>query len=229
MLLLAIVAPVLGTNCYLVARDGGHECLIVDPGIGLDDRLATVLDEHSLHPTAVLVTHGHLDHTFGLLALCQRYELPVYLHKDDVYRLDDPITTLGPALAPMFGDFGGQWTPPTDVRPLSDGDQLDLAGVNVTAVHAPGHTEGSTLYYIPTVDDPAESLCFTGDVLFVGTIGRTDLPGGDDALMTRTLSALARPESEGGLPDAAKVLPGHGEASTFGRERATNPYLRGNQ
>lgn len=241
MLLLAFSGPVLGTNCYIVAPDGGRECLIVDPGIGLDEQIDKILDEHELHPAAALITHGHLDHTFSLAQLCQRRDLPVYLHHEDVYRLADPIGTLGPQLAPGFAGFADDWTAPPDVRPF-DGDEteLELAGVRLRAIHAPGHTEGSTLYFVPRPDDtttsllepgsaptPLTSLCFTGDVLFAGTIGRTDLPGGDDALMQRTRRWLAQPEAAGGLPDATTVLPGHGEASTFGQERSTNPYLQG--
>ncbi|TDE08580.1 MBL fold metallo-hydrolase [Jiangella asiatica] len=237
MLVLAIAAPVLGTNCYVVAPDGGDECVVVDPGIGVDEQLEKVLDERGLRPAGVLVTHGHLDHTFTLSPLCQRRDLPVYLHERDAYRLSDPVGTLGPQLATQFAGLATGWVAPSDVRPFT-GDQVDLhlAGIELRAIHAPGHTEGSTLYLVPSTNlleapgsapMPSAPLCFTGDVLFAGTIGRTDLPGGDDTLMRRTRELLARPEAAGGLPDATTVLPGHGESSTLGRERATNPYLRG--
>lgn len=226
MLLLSFAGPVLGTNCYVIAADGGRECLVIDPGIGLDAQVDAILSEHELTPVAALVTHGHIDHTFALAQLCHRRDLPVYLHEADAYRLDDPIRTLGPDLAPMLAGLADDWVRPPDVRTFTGSPELDLAGITVRAVHAPGHTEGSTLYHVPRQDDTTAHLCFTGDVLFAGTIGRTDLPGGDDATMRHTLAELARPETGGGLPDATTVLPGHGEPSTIGQERAGNPYLR---
>lgn len=220
MLLLTVVAPVLGTNCYVVAPDGGRECLVIDPGIGVEERLEKTFAEHGLEPAAVLVTHGHLDHTHALSELCRRRDLPVHLHEGDVYRLTDPLGSLGPQLAAQFDRFIDDWTAPADVRPFTAAQtELELAGVPLRALHAPGHTEGSTLYHLP--DD---GVVFTGDVLFAGTVGRTDLPGGDDALMRATLTALAATD---GLPGATTVRPGHGPASTLDRERASNPYLRG--
>lgn len=220
MLVLTLVAPVLGTNCYVVAPDGGRECVVIDPGIGVEEQLEKAFAEHSLEPAAVLVTHGHLDHTYALSELCRRRDLPVHLHQEDVYRLSDPLGSLGPQLAQQFAHFVEGWTPPPDVRPFEGAEtQLDLAGVGLRAIHAPGHTEGSTLYQLP-----ADGIVFTGDVLFAGTVGRTDLPGGDDALMRATLTRLA---SADGLPGPTTVRPGHGPASTLDRERASNPYLRG--
>ncbi|WP_116948835.1 MBL fold metallo-hydrolase [Jiangella endophytica] len=220
MLLLTVVAPVLGTNCYVVAADGGRECVVIDPGIGVAEALEKVFAEYALEPAAVLVTHGHLDHTHALSELCRGRDLPVHLHEGDAYRLADPLGSLGPQLSAQFAQFGADWTPPADVRPFG-GDEtvLELAGVGLRAIHAPGHTEGSTLYYAP-----ADDVVFTGDVLFAGTVGRTDLPGGDDALMRATLTRLA---SEHELPGPTTVRPGHGPASTLDRERASNPYLRG--
>lgn len=236
MLLLAFAAPVLGTNCYILARDGSSECLLVDPGIGVDSRVEEILAEHALSPVAALVTHGHLDHTFALAQLCRRRDLPVYIHAHDAYRLDDPLGSLGPQLAQAFGGLADDWAPPPTVRTVRGGERLDLAGIGVHVLHAPGHTEGSVLYHLPGAEVPAgettaggtgAGLCFTGDVLFQGTIGRTDLPGGDHGTMVKTLSAIATPEDGGGLPDATIVRPGHGEPSTIGVERATNPFLRG--
>ncbi|PSK96928.1 glyoxylase-like metal-dependent hydrolase (beta-lactamase superfamily II) [Haloactinopolyspora alba] len=226
MLLHSLTAPVLGTNCYVLAPDGGRQCVLVDPGIAVDEQVDALLAEHLLEPVAALVTHGHVDHTFALAQLCQRRDLPVYLHEADAYRLADPIGTLGPDLAPMLAALADDWVEPPDVRTFSDGSPLWLAGIRIEPVHSPGHTEGSTLYHVPSQDGSDGSMCFTGDVLFAGTIGRTDLPGGDDERMRHTLGELARPEADGGLADATTVLPGHGESSTLGQERTTNPYLR---
>lgn len=227
VLLLTVAAPVLGTNCYLLAVEGGHECIIVDPGIGLDDKVDEGMAEYGLRPAAVLITHGHLDHTFSLAQLCRRHELPVYIHEADAYRLADPLGTVSPEFAHLFAPLADDWTPPSDIRPLRDGAELDLAGLEISVIGAPGHTEGSVFYYVHAPDPSASAdLCFTGDVLFAGTIGRTDLPGGDAAAMAMSLAGIAHPASEGGLPDNTTVLPGHGEPSTIGRERATNPFLK---
>lgn len=225
VLLLACASPVLGTNCYIVAPDGGEECLLVDPGIGIEDEIDKILADHALRPAAALVTHGHVDHTFSLAQLCQRHDLPVYIHEADAYRLDDPIRTLGPELAAAFVGFADDWSRPPDVRPVRDREPLEVAGIDIRPLHAPGHTEGSTLYYVPKPDEHTAHLCFTGDVLFTGTVGRTDLPGGDPAAMRNTLAEIATPEADGGLPDATTVLPGHGDGDSLGNQRATNPFL----
>lgn len=225
MLLLTIVAPVLGANCYILAASGARECVVVDPGIGVGEKVEEGLAEYGLRPAAVLITHGHVDHTYGLTQLGHR--LPVYIHQADAYRLADPFGTIGPGFGQLFAPLAEDWSPPPDIRPLAAGDRLRLAGLDISVIGAPGHTEGSVLYHVPApAPDPGAGLCFTGDVLFAGTIGRTDLPGGEASAMAETLAAIARPPGEGGLPDATMVLPGHGESSTFGRERATNPFLK---
>ncbi|WP_166350379.1 MBL fold metallo-hydrolase [Phytoactinopolyspora limicola] len=226
MLLLTLTSPVLGANCYVVASDAGEECVLVDPGVGIDEQIGDVLAQHSLRPAGVLITHGHVDHTFSAPALSRRYDVPVYIHAADEYRLDDPVRTLGPDLAMAFASLGAQWSRPPRVRTFQAGASLEVAGLTVEVIHAPGHTEGSTLYVVPRPEDHTGSLCFTGDVLFVGTVGRTDLPGGDPHDMHRTLAELARPEADGGLPDDTTVLPGHGDSDSLGRHRATNPFLQ---
>jgi glyoxylase-like metal-dependent hydrolase (beta-lactamase superfamily II) len=211
-------AQMFGTNCYVVAPAAGEECVVVDPGVGIDDDLDALLREHRLRPVAVLLTHGHLDHTFSVTPVCGVRGIPAYVHGDDRYRLEDPVSLLGPDLrAALAGRL--TWTEPHDVRPLGDGEVLRLAGLDVTVDHAPGHTEGSVLFRLPPGDgEPA--LCLSGDVLFAGSIGRTDLAGGDTAAMMRSLRDKVLP-----LSDDTVVLPGHGAATTIGAERATNPFL----
>ena len=133
----------------------------------------------------------------------------------------DPAKGLSMDLTALFGGRL-EWTEPDDVAPLYDGTVLKLAGLEVTVDHAPGHTRGSVLLRMPgnPIDGP-EPLCFSGDVLFAGSIGRTDLPGGDMTAMTASLRDKVLP-----LPDETVVLPGHGPMTTIGQERATNPYLR---
>jgi glyoxylase-like metal-dependent hydrolase (beta-lactamase superfamily II) len=191
--------------------------VVVDPGIGVIDQLDAVLSEHRLQPAAVLLTHGHLDHTFSVTPVCGARGVTAYIHPADRALLADPTKGLSADLGALFG---GRltWTEPDDVAELPDGGPITVAGLEITVDHAPGHTGGSVLFRLPGDDAP---LCFSGDVLFAGSIGRTDLPGGDSAAMMVSLREKVLP-----LADETVVLPGHGPQTTIGRERATNPYLR---
>lgn len=229
MLTAAFPAAAFGTNCYVLATGRGEECLVVDPGIGIEEQLREVLTELRLKPAAVLLTHGHIDHVYSVTPVCGG-QLGAYIHADDRYRLRDPLASLDPALLGMFEQQFGRaatWTEPSDVREISDGTTLDLAGLTLSVQHAPGHTEGSVLFGLDQVpegvEDQAEvtSTVLSGDVLFAGSIGRTDLPGGDHAAMQRSLRDIVLP-----LPDPTLVLPGHGPATTMRQERTTNPYLQ---
>jgi glyoxylase-like metal-dependent hydrolase (beta-lactamase superfamily II) len=217
LLVTGFPAEAFGTNCYVVAAGAGEQCLIVDPGIGVLDQLDEVLAEHRLQPAAVLLTHGHLDHTFSVAPVCGARGIPAYVHPADLEMLADPAKGLSADLTSLFG---GRltYTAPDDVAELTDGAVLNLVGLEVTVDHAPGHTGGSVLFRLPGDDSP---LCLTGDVLFAGSIGRTDLPGGNTDTMMTSLRDKILP-----LVDDTVVLPGHGPATTIGRERASNPYLR---
>jgi len=230
---LSIVFPaaVAGTNCYVLAPTAGEECLIVDPGVGVTAQLSEVLLEHRLRPAAVLLTHGHFDHVYSVTPVCGSAAVAAYIHGEDRYRLRDPLSAVGPQLIAMLEQQFGQkatWQEPTDVVNLVGGQKLTLAGFDLGVLHAPGHTEGSVLFVLPEVPDgmPAEvgvrSTVLSGDVLFAGSIGRTDLAGGDGAAMNRSLRDVVL-----ALADDVLVLPGHGPATTMARERATNPYLQG--
>lgn len=229
MLVTGFPAQAFGTNCYVVAPAAGEECLVVDPGIGVIDQLQQVLTELKLRPAAVLLTHGHFDHVYSLTPVCQANDVPALIHSGDRYRLEDPIKLLDPSLVAMFErQFGAAatWTEPSDVRPLSDGQRLDIAGLAVDVLHAPGHTEGSAMLALAGAPDsmPADAeithTVFTGDVVFAGAIGRTDLPGGSHHAMLNSLREVVLP-----LADSSLLLPGHGGATTMARERTTNPYL----
>lgn len=219
MLVAGFPAAMFGTNCYVVATGPGSEAVVVDPGIGVEAQLDEVLREHRLRPVAVLLTHGHLDHTFSVTPVCGARGIPAYVHSADRYRLEDPLPTLGPQLVEMLA---GQltWTEPDDIRELVDGATVPLAGLEFLVDHAPGHTEGSVLFRTAGSGDEPPA-CLSGDVLFAGSIGRTDLEGGDHAAMLHSLRTKVLP-----LADETVVLPGHGPATTIGHERATNPFLR---
>jgi glyoxylase-like metal-dependent hydrolase (beta-lactamase superfamily II) len=215
-------AEAFGTNCYVVAAGPGEQCLVVDPGIGVLDRLDEVLAEYRLHPAAVLLTHGHLDHTFSVAPVCGARGITAYVHPADREMLADPSKGLSMDLSSLFG---GRlpYTEPEDVAELTDGATLTLAGLEIIVDHAPGHTGGSVLFRLPGEGSPweAEQICLSGDVLFAGSIGRTDLPGGSTDTMMASLRDKILP-----LADDTVVLPGHGPETTIGRERRANPYLR---
>jgi hydroxyacylglutathione hydrolase len=215
-------AEAFDTNCYVVAAGPGEQCLIVDPGVGVLDRLDEVLERHRLFPAAVLLTHGHFDHTFSVAPVCGARGITAYVHPADREMLADPAMGLGVGVNELFGGRFA-YTEPDDVAELTDGATLTLAGLEITVDHAPGHTGGSVLFRLPgeRSEWDADQLCLSGDVLFAGSIGRTDLPGGSTQTMLTSLRDKILP-----LADDTVVLPGHGPATTIGRERASNPYLR---
>jgi len=220
VLVVGFPAAAFDTNCFVIAPAAGEECVVVDPGVGVDANLDVVLREHRLRPVAVLLTHGHLDHTFSVTPVCQARGITAYIHDADRDLLADPAKGFGPGLLELFG---GRltWTEPDEVAPLVDGGVIELAGLSITVDHAPGHTRGSVMFQLPG-SSPAEPVTLlSGDVLFAGSIGRTDLPGGDYPTMLRSLATKVLP-----LADDTVVLPGHGPGTTIGRERAGNPFLQ---
>lgn len=201
------------TNCWVVAPAAGEQCVVIDPGIGAQDLLDDVLARHRLHPVAVLLTHGHADHTWAVAPVCGARGIPAYIAPADRVQLTDPGPWIGlPSGTPMFGRL--EWTEPDDVLPLADGDVLRLAGLELVVDLTPGHTCGSLTF-------SAGGEFFSGDLLFAGSVGRTDLPGGSTEELFASLARTVLP-----LPDETVVRPGHGPDTTVGTERATNPYLR---
>ena len=219
MLVASFPAAAFDTNCYVLAAAPGEEALVVDPGIGIEEPLDEVLREHRLQPVAVLLTHGHLDHTFSVTPVCGARGIPAYVHPGDDFMLADPMQGVSPETRMLFGGRL-EWTEPDDVKPLTDGQRLTIAGLTVTVDHAPGHTPGSVTFRLPY--DEAPEVMLSGDLLFAGSVGRTDLPGGDTEQMMASLARAVLSRD-----DDTVVLPGHGPSTTIGRERATNPFLRG--
>jgi hydroxyacylglutathione hydrolase len=208
-----------GTNCFVIAPGPGERCVVVDPGIDAVGRLDEVLARHRLRPAAVLLTHGHLDHTFSVVPVCGARDVPAWIHPDDRVQLTDPLTWIGVRPGtPFMGMASLPTSEPADVRELADGQTLELAGLSLGVRHTPGHTLGSVVFTLAAPDAPR---LFAGDLLFAGSIGRTDLPGGSYPAMLESLTRVVLP-----MDDATVVHPGHGPDTTIGRERATNPYLR---
>lgn len=245
MLVVTVPARALGASCYVVAAGVGQPCLVVDPGLGIVDAVAEVVADLQLSVAAVVATHGHLDHVHDAAPLCDRFGVPLSIHAADRHLLTEPWdgvdASMRGMLEPIFA--GRQWREPAAVAEISDGTVLELpAGslgpLRAVVHHAPGHTGGSVLLEVAgapaersaVLTQPDDDLAtftqcersfFTGDVLFAGSIGRTDFPGSDPAAMAATLSRIGK------LPGDSVVLPGHGPISTLEREFRTNPFLNG--
>ncbi len=224
MLIAGFPAGPWGTNCYVAATAPGAECVVIDPGKDAAPGVADVVREHSLKPVAVLVTHGHVDHMWCVAPVAGTYDATAWIHPEDRHLLANPMAGMSAETTAML--LGGKYTfaEPDDVRELADGQELELAGLTVTVDHTPGHTRGSVTFRSPyehqgDITDVSEVM-FSGDLLFQGSIGRTDLPGGDHPTMLHSLRTKVLT-----LADDIVVLPGHGEQTSIGRERATNPFL----
>jgi hydroxyacylglutathione hydrolase len=209
-------------NCYVVAPEAGAECVIIDPGQDAQRGIEETVARHRLKPIAVLLTHGHIDHVWSVAPVCGARGIPAYIHPDDRELLSDPAKGLSLNVGQQL--FGGlTFSEPDDVLELSDGAALSLAGLEFVVRHVPGHTEGSVTFGTggDTTDRSGDEVLFSGDLLFAGSIGRTDLPGGDHHAMLRSLERTLT------LADGTVVLPGHGPQTTIGAERRGNPFLVG--
>lgn len=209
-------------NCYLFGLTDGH-VVVVDPGVDAAETVRRAVEEHDLTVDAVLLTHGHIDHVAEAAQVADHFGVPAWLHGADRELLTDPSSGRE-QMQQMIAQLGVEVREPADLRLIEGGETLHAAGADFEVVHAPGHRPGCVLFRVRP-DEPLEGdldeLIFTGDVVFAGSIGRTDLPGGDDAVMRATLRDVVLP-----LPDAAALLPGHGPTTTMNHERTTNPYLQ---
>ena len=207
------------TNAWIVAPNGpGGECVLIDAP---PDPAAIFgrLQHHGLKLVALLSTHGHLDHIGGMGSVSRPpdgNDVPVHIHDDDRHMLLDPVGTSG-GFAQMLGDEI-DLRPPELIYGLDDGERVKGAGMEFTAVHTPGHTQGSVCLELRM--DGAPTILFSGDHLFAGSIGRTDMPGGSFEQLMQSMSEKILP-----MTDDTAVLPGHGPTTTIGRERMTNPFI----
>lgn len=215
-----IIAPYFATNCWVLSTGMGNECVVVDPGIAVPDlagRILTLCGEHGLKPVAILITHGHLDHTFSLLPLAREGGVSTaYVHPADRDLLVNPERGLGVQGLALLQQLAPTkvWQEPDRVQEVNDDEVIEVGGLEIQVIHAPGHTKGSVMYRVN-----GETL-MSGDVLFKGAIGRTDLPTSSPLAMRNSLSQKVLT-----LPDEVRVLPGHGDETTIGVERLTNPFL----
>ena len=181
------------TNTYIVANDG--RCVIIDPGFE-PDTISRFLENNTLSVDAIFLTHGHFDHVGAVRDLVARLDCPVYIHKAELSM--PQAMTAGPLYYTHSYD---------------EGDRITAAGIHFRVLHTPGHTPGSVCLM-------AEDAMFSGDTLFYGSCGRTDLPGGDWATIRRSLNRLAQMDFSGA------VYPGHGESTTLAQEKRYNPYMQ---
>jgi glyoxylase-like metal-dependent hydrolase (beta-lactamase superfamily II) len=193
-------------NCHLVSDDAGHT-LVVDPGADAD-QVSGVLRDHRLTVAAYLITHGHMDHLSALADLERDFPAPVGIHP-----ADGKWAFGGANQMPPF--YGIPQRPRQLVRAFTDNQEWTDFDLHYRVLATPGHSPGCVCFYFP-----GDNTIFTGDTLFAGSVGRTDLPGGDERLLTQSLTRLA------GLPSATVVYPGHGPQTTIGQEKKTNPFLR---
>lgn len=205
MRITGFVAGPFQTNCYVVAN--GDRAIVIDPGLGAHDVVARLADEKSFTVEAVVLTHGHIDHIRDAAA----FGVETFVHPADAFMLlrGDGVSEQARELHDASG-----MQPIDNPTPLADGQVLTVAGLQLRVVHAPGHSPGCVMLV-------GDGVVFSGDVLFRGAIGRTDLPDSDPAQMHESLRG---PVWE--LADELQVLPGHGAATTVAHERATNPFLR---
>jgi len=207
MLIETLVTGPFSENTYIVAAEGSSECVLVDPGDEAE-RIAERVEELGLTPVLILNTHGHLDHIGAVCDLKEKYDVPFAIHPGDGFLLKDVEQQ-----AAMFG-LSGYRDPEVD-RDLVAGETVTAAGIDFEIVFTPGHSPGH-------VTLKADGVVFSGDCLFSGSIGRSDLPGGDPAVLKRTLQDVFL-----AWPDETVVYSGHGPSTTIGQERKNNPFLTG--
>ncbi|MDR2620684.1 MAG: MBL fold metallo-hydrolase [Propionibacteriaceae bacterium] len=207
-------------NCYLIWQDSALETVVIDPGVDAAPTVQSELQKRGLRLAGVLCTHGHVDHIADAARLANEAGVPMWLHSADDYMLTTPSAGIGADSVPLMRQlFGADSLPaPLQREDLLGVASLTVAGITFRVTHTPGHTPGCVVF---TTADADGDIAFGGDLVFAGSIGRTDLPGGDSAQMVKSLRDVVL-----SWDDTTRLLPGHGEATILARERVVNPYLQ---
>ncbi len=224
------------TNCFLVGDRDLGECVVIDPGETGAEVVPRLLESTGAVCTAILVTHGHLDHFWAVPDLARELDVPVLLHPEDRWLWDNPVAGFGAGipLEALEQQFGLSWKPEDDrLVDLAHGDRVCYAGIDFDVEHNPGHTPGHVTFLgrdlagasvevaMASATEGSDAVLFSGDLIFAGSIGRTDFPRGSTEAMMSSLARTVLP-----LQDDTLILSGHGPDTTVGRERATNPFLQ---
>jgi glyoxylase-like metal-dependent hydrolase (beta-lactamase superfamily II) len=202
-----IVGP-LQCNCSILGDEASREAIVVDPGDNIS-RIVATLEKHQLTVKQIIVTHGHIDHIAGAQRLKQLTGAPILYNQNDL-----PLVKMMDIQAGWLGIATPEVAPPDSS--LEDGQKISITGLTGSVLHTPGHTEGSVCLYLP-----AQSLLLAGDTLFAGSVGRTDLPGGNSRKLIQSIH-----DSLLTLPDEVTVIPGHGAKTSIGIEQESNPFLQ---
>lgn len=206
-------------NCVVVGDRERGRAFVVDPGQGGHGPVQEVLDRHDVTCEAILLTHGHLDHLWAVPDLVADLGVPVRMHSDDRWLWDSPAAAFGAPDAALKVQFGLDWNPPTEALETFRGNQtMTVAGFEVRVRHTPGHTPGSCIFISDGL--AADPVCISGDLIFAGSVGRTDFPRGSFADLARSIHREVLT-----LDDTTRIISGHGPETTVGRERASNPFV----
>lgn len=205
MILEGVSVGAMEVNCYILASKDKSSAIIIDPGDEFH-KINEIVEKHNLSPKIVINTHGHYDH----IGCDDKFSVPVYVHKDDIPLLRDPRLNLS-AL------FGISYSVKSEIKPLEDNDTIELEEIHLKVIHVPGHTPGGIALFM---DGPQDKIVFTGDTLFFQGVGRSDLNGGNEGLLTSSIRNKLFI-----LPEETVILPGHGLSSTIGQEKRDNPFL----
>jgi hydroxyacylglutathione hydrolase len=211
------------TNCFILGDLDLGAAVVVDPGQDAAAAVRARLAERGVRCDALLLTHGHIDHAWSVPELARDLDAPVFLHPGDRWLWDNPVAAFDEraSLAALEQQFGLRWEPPDDrLNDLRDGQRLTFAGCGVEVRHTPGHTPGSSVFLL-TDTGADEPLLLSGDLIFAGSVGRTDFPRGSWEDQMASIARVVLP-----LDDRTRILSGHGPETNVGAERRTNPFLR---
>jgi glyoxylase-like metal-dependent hydrolase (beta-lactamase superfamily II) len=204
MILETVVVGPMQVNCYILASKDSSRAILIDPG-DQAYKIEKALQKHHLQPSMIINTHGHYDH----IGCDNKFGVPVFIHSADAAMLKDPMLNLS-------GLFALPYQAQVPIRELKDKDSITLDGIELEVMYTPGHTPGGISLLLKK---PAGKIVFTGDTLFCLGVGRTDFTGGDEALLKESITKLFL------LSDDTAIYPGHGETSSIGAEKKSNPFL----